>query len=55
MIILGIHDGHNASASIIRDGKLECAIAEERLSRTKHHYGFPSKSIKMVLKTSNIL
>ncbi len=54
MIILGIHDGHNASAALIIDGKLECAIAEERLSRTKHHYGFPAKSIDMVLETSNI-
>ncbi len=54
MIILGIHDGHNASAALIIDGKLECAIAEERLSRKKHHYGFPEKSIEMVLETSNV-
>jgi carbamoyltransferase len=54
MIILGIHDGHNASAALIIDGKLECAIAEERLSRKKHHYGFPEKSIEMVLEKSNV-
>ncbi len=54
MIILGVHDGHNASASLIVDGKLKCAIAEERLSRIKHHYGFPIKSIEMVLKYSGI-
>ena len=35
MIILGIHDGHNASASLIVDGKLVCALGEERLSRDK--------------------
>ena len=36
MIILGIHDGHNASASLIIDGKLTCALGEERLSKGKH-------------------
>ena len=41
MVILGIHDGHNASASLIVDGELVCALGEERLSRDKHQYGFP--------------
>ena len=54
MIILGIHDGHNASAALIIDGKLKCAIAEERLSRQKNHYGFPEKAIKCVLEQSQI-
>ena len=27
MIILGIHDGHNASATLLKDGKLICSIA----------------------------
>ena len=46
MIILGIHDGHNASATLIVNGKLACAIGEERLSRDKHQYGFPTKAIQ---------
>lgn len=54
MIILGIHDSHNASASLIIDGKLVCSIAEERLSRLKNHYGFPAKAIKCVLEKSGI-
>ena len=54
MIILGIHDGHNASASLIVDGKLICAIGEERLSRDKHQYGYPAKAIETVLKFGNI-
>ena len=49
MIILGIHDGHNASAALLKDGKLICSIAEERLSRQKNHYGFPFKAIDSVL------
>ena len=54
MIILGIHDGHNASAALIINGELKCAIAEERLSRVKHNYGFPAKSIDTLLKYCNI-
>ena len=54
MIILGIHDGHNASASLVVDGKLLCAIGEERLSRDKHQYGFPSKAIEAVLKFGKV-
>ena len=54
MIILGIHDGHNASAALIIDGKLKCAIAEERLSRQKNHYGFPEKAIKCLLEEAQI-
>lgn len=54
MIILGIHDGHNASAALLVDGKLVSAVAEERLSREKHHYGFPHHAIKAILKDTNI-
>ena len=37
MVILGIHDGHNA-ISLLKNGKLICSI-EERLSKAKNHYG----------------
>ena len=48
MVILGIHDGHNASAALVVDGKLLSAVGEERFSREKHHYGFPFNAIKAV-------
>ena len=54
MKILGIHDGHNASACIIINGEVIAAIGEERLSRNKHQYGFPYKSIEKVLEISNL-
>ena len=54
MIILGVNDGHNSSACLIIDGKLKCAIAEERLSREKNHFGYPKKSIDFILKYCNI-
>jgi len=54
MIILGVHDGHNASATLLIDGKLKCSVAEERLSRQKNHYGFPENAIKCVLEQAGI-
>ena len=40
--------------ALIVDGKLICAIGEERLSRDKHQYGYPAKAIETVLKFGNI-
>ncbi|MCL9781542.1 hypothetical protein M9194_08890 [Vibrio sp. S4M6] len=54
MIILGIHDGHNASAALIVDGELVSAAGEERFSREKHHYGFPYQAVKAVLNDADI-
>ena len=54
MYILGINDGHNSGASIFLNGKLICAISEERLSRKKNEYGFPRKSIDYCISLANI-
>ena len=40
MTVLGINDGRTQVLLII-NGKLTCAIAEERLSRKKNHFGYP--------------
>ena len=53
--ILGVNSFHaGASAAIIIDGKVEFAIAEERLNRVKYFSGFPSLSIHECLKYSNL-
>lgn len=49
MRILGIHDGHNASAVLIEDGRVTAGVQEERLTRVKNHHGFPFASVKYVL------
>ncbi|MDB4668910.1 carbamoyltransferase [bacterium] len=54
MKILGIHDGHNASACIIVQGKIIRAIEEERFTRIKGDCGFPANAIKYILKELNI-
>jgi len=43
--ILGIWDGHDAGASIIKDNKILVAINEERITRQKIFVGFPTQSI----------
>jgi len=55
MRILGLFDDHNCGATIVEDGKIVCAIEEERLSRIKLHNGNtkdgpPLKSLSAVLE-----
>ena len=45
---------HDAAASIIKDGKIIAAAAEERFSRKKHDYGFPQNAINFCLKRAGI-
>ncbi|MFX0134195.1 MAG: carbamoyltransferase C-terminal domain-containing protein [Candidatus Hodarchaeota archaeon] len=47
--ILGIWDGHDSGAAIIRDDKILFAINEERLTRRKLEVCFPKASIKACL------
>ena len=54
MYILGIHDGHNAGASLLMNGDLISSISEERISKIKNHIGYPTKSIDEILLTNNL-
>lgn len=49
MRILGVHDGHNASACLLVDGRIVHAVQEERLSRITNHNGFPVSAIEEIL------
>ncbi len=53
MRILGIHDGHNASAALLEDGKVRYVLQEERLSNLKNYVGFPERSIRRILQLSH--
>ena len=55
MISIGIHDGHNSAACLMKDGKILAAIQEERIRYHKNYPGFPIEAIKWVLTYSNIL
>lgn len=48
--ILGIHDGHNASAVLLVDGQIVFAIQEERLTRVKNQGGIPQRAIHEILE-----
>jgi len=45
---------HDAAAVLLRDGKIVAAAEEERFTRIKHDYGFPSQAIKFCLETGGI-
>ena len=49
MKILGIHEGHNASATLFIDGAIKYSIQEERLTGIKNYWAFPKKSINKIL------
>lgn len=52
--ILGIHDGHNAGAALIQNGKVLAAISEERLNNIKNYSGVPELAIKKVFEISGV-
>ena len=54
MRILGVHEGHNASACLLEDGQIKYCIQEERLTNQKNYFGFPVKSIKKIFALANI-
>jgi carbamoyltransferase len=45
---------HDAAAAILVDGALVAAAEEERFSRIKHDFGFPSNSIRFCLDRAGI-
>lgn len=52
--MLGITDGHNAGACLLRNGKIEYAISEERISRIKNEAGYPKRVVEKILELSNV-
>jgi len=50
MRILSIHDGHNASVGLFENGQMIFAIQEERLTRIKNYFGYPKKSVELVMR-----
>ena len=48
--VLGIHDGHNAGATLLTDGQVVASVSEERISRLKNDPGYPKRAIEKVLE-----
>jgi len=52
--ILGVHDGINASACLLEDGRIKHCIQEERLTDIKNYIGFPTRSVQKILELEHI-
>ncbi len=46
---IGVHDGHNASVALVRDGRLQFALQEERLTRIKNQGDVPVQALRQAL------
>jgi carbamoyltransferase len=51
---LGINDGHDAGAALVRDGKVLAAVQEERVTNIKHYSGVPAISINEVFRIAKV-
>jgi carbamoyltransferase len=54
MYTLGIHDGHNASAVLLKNGRIMAGVQEERPCGVKNAMGFPRAAIQDVLSQARI-
>lgn len=54
MIILGINDGHHASAAVLVNGVLKAAASEERFTRRKGEHGYPRQAIQACLRLAGL-
>src|SRR3989304_940996 len=54
VITLGINDGHNAGAALVRNGDVAAAIQEERLVNEKNYSGVPRRAIHEVFRISGV-
>ena len=54
MIVLGIHDGHDSGATLLRDGKELLVSVEERRRNSKNYSGVPNLSIESLFKRTGI-
>ncbi len=54
MKIIGIHQGHNATACLLVDGEIKACVSEERFTRLKNQAGLPTKAIDYCLKKENL-
>jgi len=53
--VLGIWDGHDAGAALVKGDEILFAINEERLTRRKLEIGFPGLAIEACLKAADLV
>jgi carbamoyltransferase len=53
-IAVGINCAHDASVAVCSPAGILCAIQEERITRLKHHYGFPVRALETALASCSL-
>ncbi|MCC7303406.1 MAG: hypothetical protein IT233_12270 [Bacteroidia bacterium] len=54
MIVLGVHQGHDSSAAIVKDGQIVADVQEERFARVKHSANAPIHAINYCLRHAGL-
>ncbi len=54
MIVLSVHDGHDAGACLLQDGKVVLYSAEERRRNVKNYAGVPTQSLAELFQRTGI-
>lgn len=52
--VLGLHLGHDASASVISEKGIESSILQERHTRIRHDFGLDIRTIDLALKSAGV-
>ena len=52
--VLGIHDGHNAGAALIKNGSVTAALQEERLNNIKNYSSTSINAIRAVFDIAKV-
>lgn len=52
--VLGINDGHNGTACLLKDGRILACASEERFIRKKNYTGFPTSAVEYCLSMAGI-
>lgn len=54
MYILGLNNNHNATAILLKNGRIIDCISEERFTNIKNYIGIPRKALKYILKKNKL-
>jgi carbamoyltransferase len=52
--VIGVHDGHNASVAVVREGRVEFALQEERITRVKNQGDVPKNALGAALRDAGL-
>ena len=54
MFVLGLNEGHGATAALLQDGRIIGIATEEKLNRIKAYSGYPKESVTYLMENAGI-